>query len=341
MSNNHSSSVAVPGPVVAGAILPSGFHARIIIIGIALLMFAVAPLFLDAYHLTLLIPFFGYSIVLLGFNLLFGYGGQLSFGHAMFVAIGAYAAAVAAAQLGVFSFELMLLFAVVCGVVISLPIAWIASRFTGIFFGMLTLAFGMLFYSFLNKFYDITGGDSGMRVPRPTLLGQDLSEYDKTAFLVGPFYFYCLGLLFVLALVMWRIVRSPYGLHLTAARDNDRKAAYVGVKIRFVRALAFVISAVYGSVGGVILGINTGLADPELAYWTHSGHLVFMAVLGGYQEFLGPIVGALGFIMLQDQLMSATQYWRFFMGLMLAILVIALPGGLLGALRKIKLFGGR
>lgn len=341
MSNNHSSSVAVPGPVVAGVVLPGGFHARSVIVGVALLMLAVAPMVLDAYHLTLLIPFFAYSIVLLGFNLLFGYGGQLSFGHAMFVAIGAYAAAAAAARFGVVSFELMLLFAVVCGVVFAIPIAWIASRFNGIFFGMLTLSFGMLFHSFLNKFYDITGGDSGMRVPRPTLLGQELSGFDKTAFLSGPFYFYCLGLLLVLAFAMWRLVRSPYGLHLMASRDNDRKAAYVGVKVRSVRALAFVISAVYGSIGGVILGVTTGLADPELAYWTHSGHLVFMAVLGGYQEFLGPIVGALVFILLQDQLMSATQYWRFFMGLMLAILVIALPGGLLGALRKIKLFGGR
>lgn len=319
----------------------AGIPRRFVIIGLALLALTLAPLFLDTYHLTLLIPFFAYSIALLGFNLLFGYGGQLSFGHAMFVAIGAYAAAVAASRLGVVAFEWMLLFAILSGLLFAIPIAWIASRFTGIFFGMLTLSFGMLFHSFLNKFYDITGGDSGMRVPRPTLLGQEFATFDKTAFLAGPFYFYCLALLIALAWVMWRLVRSPYGLHLMASRDNERKAAYVGVKVRSVRALAFVISAIYGAIGGVILGINTGLADPELAYWTHSGHLVFMAVLGGYQEFLGPIVGSLAFILLQDQLMSATQYWRFFMGLMLAILVIALPGGLLGALRKIKLFGGR
>lgn len=315
-------------------------HLPRMLIALAVLAMAVAPMFLDPYHLTLLIPFYGYAIVLLGFNLLFGYGGQLSFGHAMFVAIGAYAAA-ASATFGVKSFELMLLGALAAGVLVSAPIAWIASRFTGIFFGMLTLSFGMLFHSFLNKFYNITGGDSGMRIPRPTLLGQELADLDKTAFLTGPFYLYCLVLTMVLAFIMWRLIRSPFGLHLMAARDNDRKAAYVGVQVRSVRAAAFVISAAYGALGGVIIGVNTGLADPELAYWTHSGHLVFMAVLGGYQEFLGPVVGALAFIQLQDNLMSATQYWRFFLGLMLAILVIVLPGGLLGTLRKFRLLGGR
>lgn len=309
-----------------------------ILIGLSVLALAVAPKVLDAYHLTLLIPFFGYAIALLGFNLLFGYAGQLSFGHAMFVAIGAYTAA-AASRLGVASFELMLLCGLGVGVTVALPIAWITSRFTGIFFGMLTLSFGMLFHSFLNKFYDITGGDSGMRVPRPTLLGHEMADLDKTAFLTGPFYLYCLVLTLLLAFLMWRIVRSPYGLHLMAARDHEQKAAYVGVQVRAARAVAFVISAGYGAVAGVILGINTGLADPELAYWTHSGHLVFMAVLGGYQEFLGPVVGALAFILLQDKLMSATQYWRFFLGLMLAILVISLPGGLLGTLRKLRILG--
>jgi len=220
--------------------------------------------------------------------------------------------------------------------VISIPIAWVASRFTGIFFGMLTLSFGMLFHSFLNKFYYLTGGESGMRVPRPSLMGQPLEELSQTAFLSGPFYYYCLGLLLILSWIMWRIVRSPYGIHLRASRDNAVKATYLGVKVRFGRAIAFVISAVYGSIGGVILGVNTNLADPELAYWTHSGHLVFMAVLGGYQEFLGPVLGALIFILLHDQLTSATQYWRFFMGVILAVLVIALPGGIFGALRKFR-----
>lgn len=309
---------------------------KLILGGLVVALLAIAPFIVSQYYMTLLIPFFAYAVILLGFNLLFGYGGLLSFGHALFVAIGAYAAAALASKTGMVSFELMLLTAIVASTVISLPIAWLASRFTGIFFGMLTLSFGMLFHSFLNKFYYITGGESGMRVPRPTLFGMELDQFDKTAFLAGPFYYYCLLMILLLAFVMWRIVRSPYGIHLMASRDNPVKALYLGVKVRNVRAIAFVISAVYAAIGGVILGINTGLADPELAYWTHSGHLVFMAVLGGYQEFLGPVLGAFVFILLQDELSSLTQYWRFFLGAILAIMVIALPGGIMGAIRKIK-----
>ena len=329
--NSSAEALAVPMPPA-----PRRKSMAPILIGAILLALFAAPKVLSPYHMTLLIPFLGYSVVLLGFNLLFGYGGQLSFGHAMFVALGAYGAAASASIWGVTSLELMLLAGLAAGVLLAIPIAWIASRFTGIFFGMLTLSFGMLFHSFLNKFYNITGGDSGMRVPRPTLFGNAWDDLSTAEFLTGPFYLYCLVLLALLCFVMWRIVRSPFGLHLTAQRDNERKAAYLGVQVRRVRFAAFVISAAYGAIGGVILGVNISLADPELAYWTHSGHLVFMAVLGGYREFLGPVVGAMAFILLHDNLMSLTQYWRFFLGLMLAILVIALPDGILGTVRKLR-----
>jgi len=307
-----------------------------ILILIVLAALAMAPLVMPAYFLTVLIPFFAYSIILFGLNLLFGYGGQLSFGHAMFVAVGAYAAATSYSVLGIASFELMLMVAVLAALCIGIPLALVASRFTGIFFGVLTLSFGMLFHSILFKFYDLTGGESGMRVPRPTLLGMELDAYNKIGFLTGPFYYYCLILLVLLGYLMWRLVRSPYGLHLSASRDNPVKALYLGVRVRWVRTVAFVISAVYGAIGGVMLGVLTGLADPELSYWTHSGHLVFMTILGGFQQFLGPALGALVMILVQDQLMAETEYWRFFVGLALAIIVLVLPGGILGGLRRIK-----
>src|SRR5699024_9259164 len=124
---------------------------RILIVA-AIVLLAGAPMVVPPYFLTVLIPFFGYAIVLFGFNLLFGYGGQLSFGHAMFIALGAYAGAAVYSATGIQSFEVMLVAAALAGAAISLPLAAIASRFTGIFFGVLTLAFGMLFHSFLFKF---------------------------------------------------------------------------------------------------------------------------------------------------------------------------------------------
>ena len=306
-------------------------HAALVVfVAAAIAVLAIFPRVAEPYYVTLVLPAFAYAIALLGFNLLFGTTGLLSFGHALFVAIGAYAAAVLTSKLGIRSFELIVLVAGAVAVIAAIPVALLAVRYVRIFFGILTLAFGMLFHSFLFKFYNLTGGDTGIRVLRPTLLGQDWKELDKTAFLIGPFYYACLLLAVVLGLAMWRIVHSPFGLHLAAIRENARKAEYLGVRVRTFRLIAFLLSAFYGAIGGAILAVNTGQADPELAYWTHSGELVFMTVLGGFANFFGPLVGAFAFIFLKSELMGATQYWRFFLGATLALIVIAFPRGLMG-----------
>jgi len=303
---------------------------RIAALAVAIVVLAVLPKLATPYYVTLVLPAFAYGIALLGFNLLFGYTGLLSFGHALFVAIGAYGAAVASSKLGIRSFELILLLSGAAAVAAAIPVALLSVRYVRIFFGILTLAFGMLFHSFLFKFYDLTGGDTGIRVLRPSLFGNAFADMDKTAFVIGPFYYYCLALLVVLGLAMWRIVHSPFGLHLAAIRENPRKAEYLGVRVRFFRLVAFLISAFYCAVGGVILAVNVGQADPELAYWTHSGELVFMTVLGGFTSFLGPLVGAFAFIFLKSELMGATQYWRFWLGAILALIVVLFPHGLVG-----------
>jgi len=151
-------------------------------------------------------------------------------------------------------------------------------------------------------------------------------------FLTGPFYYYALAVLAMAALVMWRIVYSPFGLCLRSIRENPEKAEYVGVSVRRYRFAAFCVAAVFGSLGGAVLAVPTGLADPLLAYWTHSGNLVFMVILGGFAHFFGPLVGAFVFIFLQDQVMSITAYWRFVFGAILAVVVIFFPRGLMGLL---------
>lgn len=292
--------------------------------------FALLPLVAPPFYANLMVPFFGYAVALLGFNLLFGYAGLLSFGHALFLAIGAYGAAVIAGVLGIRQFEVVLAGVALAGALVAVPVGLMCVRYVGIFFGMLTLAFGMLAHSFLFKFYHLTGGDSGMRVPRMSILGLEFPAYNKIELLVGPFYYYCLALFAIAGLIMWRIVHSPFGLHLRALRDNAQKAECVGVRVHRFRLAAFVISAVYGAVGGAILGFRVGVADPELVHWTHSGHLVFMTVLGGFGNFFGPLVGALALTLLQDQLQSITQYWRFVLGAVLAVIVIFFPRGLVG-----------
>jgi branched-chain amino acid transport system permease protein len=296
----------------------------------AIAALVLLPRVASPYYMTLVLPAVAYGSALLGYNLLFGYSGLLSFGHALFVAIGAYGAAVMSSKLGLKSFELILLVSGAAAVLVAIPVALLSVRYVKIFFGILTLAFGMLFHSFLFKFYNITGGDTGIHVLRPTLFGRDFADLGQIAFLVGPFYYYCVGLLVVLGFLMWRLVNSPFGLHLVATRENRRKSEYLGVRVRFFRLIAFAISAFYCAVGGVILAINTGQADPELAYWTHSGDLVFMTVLGGFANFLGPLIGAFAFVLLKAQLTGVTEYWRFWLGVMLLLIVVLFPRGLAG-----------
>jgi branched-chain amino acid transport system permease protein len=300
----------------------------------ALGLLAAAPSFVSPYTVTLLGTFAAYAIALLGFNILMGYTGLLSFGHAMFVAIGAYTAAVFTSKLGLPSIELILLCAGAIAAFAAFLIGLFCVRYTKIFFSMLTLAFGMTFHSFLFKFYNVTGGDQGMRVSRPLLAGLGTGG-GKTAFLIGPFYYYSLVLLAILGFFAWRIVRSPLGLHMRAIRDNAQKAAYLGVEVKRTRLWAFVISAVYCSIAGVLIGVSVGLADPELGYWTQSGNLVFMTVLGGSGVFAGPVLGAFVFVFLQDALIAATEYWRFVLGAVLVAIVVFVPGGLAGLIQDL------
>ena len=315
-------------------------HPRILILlGVALAVLG-APLAVSSYYVTKMLPFFAYGITLLGLNLLFGYTGLLSFGHAFFLALGAYTVAFATATLGIRSMELILVLAGLVAALVAAPVGALCVRYTKIYFGMLTLAFGMLFHSFLIKFYAVTGGDQGLRVAQPYLLGIfQARSGESVQFLTGPFYYYSAVLLAILGFVMWRIVHSPFGLCLRSIRENAEKAEYLGVDVRRYRWYAFMISAVYAGLGGALLAPVTGQVDPTLAYWTHSGNLVFMTLLGGFTNFFGPLLGAFVFIFLQDWIMSIVPYWRLVFGAILAVIVVFAPTGLMGLLLGVRGWG--
>jgi branched-chain amino acid transport system permease protein len=300
---------------------------------VALALLAI-PLAAPAYYVTLMLPFMAYGVVLLGLNLLFGYTGLVSFGHALFIGVGAYTGAVLTTRLGVRPMELILVVAALAAAVVAAPVGALCVRYVKIYFGMLTLAFGMVFYTFLLKFYRLTGGDEGMRMLRPWLLGSEWAGLSKTAYLIGPYYYFSLAVLAIATVLMWRVVHSPFGLCLRTIRDNPLKAESLGLSVPRYRWYAFMISAVYAGVGGALLATPTGNVDPTLAYWTHSGNIVFMVLLGGFASFFGPLLGAFVFIFLQDSVMSVFPYWRLVFGAVLAVIVIFAPGGLMGLLSR-------
>ena len=295
------------------------------------------PFVAPTYHVLLMLPFMAYGVVLLGLNLLFGYTGLVSFGHALFIGIGAYTGAFLTSRFGIRSLEAILLAAAALGALVAAPVAALCVRYVKIYFGMLTLAFGMVFYTVVLKFYRLTGGDEGTPYLRPSLLGFGLEGIPKTDYLTGPYYYYCLGVLALATAVMWRVVHSPFGLCLKTIRDNPAKAETLGIGVGRHRWYAFMISAVYASVGGALLGAPIGNVDPTLAYWTHSGNIVFMTLLGGFASFFGPLVGAFAFIYLEDALKSlAPSSWRLIFGAILAAVVIFAPGGLMGLVRRAR-----
>jgi branched-chain amino acid transport system permease protein len=251
------------------------------------------------------------------------------------MAIGAYTAAFLTGKFSVLYMEIILVVAVIISSILAGLIGAICVRYIKIYFAMLTLAFGMLFYTFLLKFYYLTGGDEGMRVLRPYLLGFNFSEIPKMQFLTGSYYFYTFAILAILTFVMRKIVSSPFGLCLKAIRDNPEKAEYLGVSVKKYRWYAFIISGAYAAVGGALLAPAVGQVDPGLTYWTHSGTIVFMTLLGGFENFFGPLIGGVVYIFLQDKVMSLTTYWRFIFGGILAFIVIAAPGGIAGLISSL------
>ena len=307
----------------------------IVFLFLILAFLLVWPFIGPEYQVYLTLSFFAYSVALLGFNLLFNYTGLLSFGHALFIGIGGYTAAFLTSRFHIPYMEISILVTILLSGVAAILIGLICVRYIKIYFAMLTLAFGMLFHSFLMKTYHLTGGDEGMSVEQPYLLGMDFSSMDQMAFFSGPYYYYSLGVLILASIVMWRIVHSPFGLCLTSIRDNPDKAEYLGIGIRKYRLLAFIISGCFAGAGGVLLAPITGHMDPGMVFWTHSGDMVFMTLVGGFSNFFGPMLGTVIFITLRDVISSYIQYWRLIFGALLAVIVILSPGGVMEVLTNL------
>jgi branched-chain amino acid transport system permease protein len=291
----------------------------------------VLPWVLDPYHTILLAYGLVMAIAVLGFNLLLGYTGLLSFGHAAFFGVGAYAVAFMVKYLHVQSMELFLLGATAASVLVTLLFGTICVRYTRIFFSILTLALSQVLWSLAFKFFWVTGGTDGLRVSTPRLLGLGGAGHeDKIHFLSHGYYYYVLAVFAVCVALMWLVVHSPFGKALQAIRDNETRAQFVGIQIRDYRLVAFLVSGVFTGIAGALWVPLNELTTPDILYWPFSGELVFMAVLGGFRNFTGPIVGAVVFNYLKTYAVGFTVYWQALLGLVLVILVMLLPAGIVG-----------
>ena len=297
---------------------------------LVLLVLALLPPFIGLYQTQLLT--YG-LIAALGFNLLLGYTGLLSFGHSAFFGIGAYSVAFLLRDAGIRSMELYLLLGVPIAAVTSALFGYICVRHTRIFFGILTLALSQVLYSLALKLFWLTGGTDGLRVPRPTLLAGMVTFTGPGAFqrFINGYYYYVLGVFAICVVIMWVIVHSPFGKALQAIRDNETRAAFLGIRITRFRWVAFLISGTFTGLAGILWVPLNGLTTPEVLYWPFSGEIVFTALLGGFRNFTGPIVGGIVFTYLKTYAVATTEYWQLLLGVVLVLLVMLLPTGIVGA----------
>ena len=290
--------------------------------------FAIFP-FLVPYQ-SLATQVLIYGLFALGFNLLYGYTGLLSFGHAAYYGLGSYGAGIALAKLKVTSLWLALGIGLSAAIVGGALVGFFCLRRRGIYFAMLTLAFAQMLYFIAFHAADLTGGDDGLRgIPLHPLDLFGLSVSLRTPL---AFYFFAYVLVVLAVAALKRILDSPFGTVLQAIRENSDRAVACGYDINRIKLLSFVFSALFCGLAGGLDALRLTVVPVDSLYWTTSGQVVIMTLLGGAGTFFGPFVGAATFLILADRLSLVIEAWPLVIGVIFMAFVLFLPRGLWGTL---------
>jgi branched-chain amino acid transport system permease protein len=295
---------------------------------LALLIVAavIAPFVISEFYLTIFGEALIMSLLALSFNLLFGYMGQLSFGQAAFYGISGYTVAMLITKAH-FNFWLSLAAGVLVAAVLGLIIGFFCVRLRGIYFSILTLAFGQLIYFVIYKWHDFTGGDDGIQgVYPPDLLNSPIN-----------YYFFILIVFILSTFILWRIVNSPFGYTLKSMRENSERTEFLGISIARYQLIAFIIAAAYAGLAGALWAPFYRSMAPSALFWLKSAEPVNAAILGGSSLFFGPIFGMFIMTFFHAWVLAYTVFWAFIMGVLILIVIFFLPGGMLGfAAEKLK-----
>jgi branched-chain amino acid transport system permease protein len=256
-------------------------------------------------------------------NLLVGYTGMISFGHGMFFGLGAYGFGLIMQRAGL-PIPIAFIGTLLMTAVVAVVIGAICVRLKEIYFAFVTLAFQMLIHSMILSWVSLTGGDQGLRggIPRPAFLGIDLSNHMHL-------YLVSCALLVIGLLLMRQIAQSPFGYTLRMIRDNASRASFIGIDVWRAKLAIFVLSALFASTGGIIMCLFVSGAYPEFAYWTISGEGIFINMLGGVTTFLGPMVGTVLLLILNDTVTRLTEYYGIVLGIVILFFAIGLRKGLM------------
>jgi branched-chain amino acid transport system permease protein len=285
---------------------------------------------ISPYYLFLAIKVIIWVLFATSFNLVLGYGGMMSLGHASFFGIGAYTC-----SLLLIKFSLPPVVAILAGPVVAALAGMIAAFFSvrvqgAFYFATITIAFCQLAYTIAFKWRSLTNGDDGIQgIPVPAFISTEGSYINL--------YFFAVLMTILCLYVVYRIVKSPYGLLLRALKEDPIRATFIGIEGQYYRFFAFVVSAFFAGAAGVIYAFLEGSVAPDVLSWTFSGEVVLMSVLGGMNLFLGPAVGAAIMVLLSTFVTSYVKYWLITMGTILVLIVLFCPNGVAGfAVEKYK-----
>ena len=295
----------------------------------ALAALILLPWVLARHQLSILVDLLIFGLFALSLDLILGYTGMVSFGHAAYFGLGAYGSALVLIHFGP-PVPVALLAGTLLAGAVAAPVGWFSTRARDIYFAMLTLAFAQLLYTVAYKWRDLTGGSDGITgVPKTTLFWGGPSLAEPRAF------YYLVAACVVLALVACRaLVGSPFGRALQAIRENEHRFVSLGRDPRPFKIVVFVIAAALGGLAGALFAPFRGFASPEGMFWVLSGQGLMMVITGGIGTLVGPVIGAMVFILVQEILSSYTEHWMIFTGLIFVLIVIFLPGGVVGTARR-------
>ena len=293
----------------------------------ALILLLSVPFFHSAYLIDVVTEILVYALFALSLNVIIGYSGNVSFGHAAYFAIGGYTNAI---LLTTYGWALVPSFVISIAVTISAAgiVAYFCTRLTDIYFAMLTLAFSMLVWAIAFKWRSATGGDDGfVGILVPDLIG------NRTRF-----YYFTLILVTASVALLWSICHSAFGRTLVAVRENPIRAGFVGINTRLMRWWAFVIAGTFAGIAGAIFGMFHRGMYVESAFWTQSATVLIMTLLGGMFSFFGPAIGAATLFVLERITNEYTEYWPTVLGVVLLVILLFLPDGLSGLARRVHAF---
>jgi len=324
-----SASTSSIAAVTAGPAGQRGWRARLVAwrVPLSILALCLLPWLLPSKALAVNVLVYG--LVAVGYNLLFGYTGLLSFGHAAFFGAGAYATGIAIGQFGVPWFAAVLL-GIALGGALAFVIGLLSIRTRGIYFSMVTLALSQLVYYTALQASSWTGGENGLRgftVAKLDILGWSIDFLDP----VKKYYV----LMVFAAAALWlvsRILNSPFGAVIEAIRENETRARACGYDVERSKLISFTLSGLICALAGTLSALHLAIVPLDILHYQTSGMIVMMTLLGGAGSFFGPFVGALAFLLMEDVVSLWTSHWQIVVGTVFILFVLFLPKGIWGTL---------